>query len=59
MNPIEVPPSTSVQPIALDSNGDMKIDLLGFEPGSGSAYKIWQNVWNASLPKSPMFDVYA
>lgn len=55
---IEVPPSTAVQPIALDYNGDLKIDLLGLEAGSGSAYKIWQNVWNASTPNPTMFKVY-
>ncbi|EIN08003.1 hypothetical protein PUNSTDRAFT_121158 [Punctularia strigosozonata HHB-11173 SS5] len=52
-NPLHVPPSTLVQPIAFDANGDMKIDLLGIDPissGSSSSHavKFWQNVWDGT-----------
>jgi integrin alpha FG-GAP repeat containing protein 1 len=56
MNPVDVPPSTTVQPIAMDANGDMQIDLLGLVPGS-EPIKIWQNIWNASNPSAPMFNM--
>ncbi|KAJ2926340.1 hypothetical protein H1R20_g10751, partial [Candolleomyces eurysporus] len=32
----------------------MKIDLLGIPPSTNSL-QIWQNVWNASEPNSPLF----
>ncbi|KAF8061672.1 hypothetical protein FPV67DRAFT_1673289 [Lyophyllum atratum] len=60
-NPITVPPSTHSQPIPIDADGDMKIDLLGITPSSKSDSKaplqLWQNVWNASRPNSPLFDI--
>ncbi|RDB23975.1 T-cell immunomodulatory protein [Hypsizygus marmoreus] len=59
--PISVPPSTLSQPIPIDVDGDMKIDLLGITPSSKgnsrSPLQLWQNVWNASQPNSPLFDV--
>ncbi|KAG8896291.1 hypothetical protein FRB99_008955 [Tulasnella sp. 403] len=52
-SPISVPPSTSAQPIAIDANGDMKIDLLGISPSSSPpALQIWQNSWNPSSPSN-------
>jgi len=60
-NPISLPPSTLSQPIPIDLNGDMKIDLLGITPSSKSnslsPFKVWQNVWNASQPHSPLFKI--
>ncbi|GLB35509.1 putative repeat domain in Vibrio, Colwellia, Bradyrhizobium and Shewanella [Lyophyllum shimeji] len=60
-NPITVPPSTLSQPIPIDADGDLKIDLLGMTPSSKGDSKaplrLWQNVWNASQPNSPMFDL--
>jgi len=58
-NPMTLPSSTPSQPIPLDVDGDMKIDLLGITPGSldGSnpTFQLWQNVWNASAPDSKLF----
>ncbi|KIO28141.1 hypothetical protein M407DRAFT_72199 [Tulasnella calospora MUT 4182] len=50
--PISVPRSTLAQPIPIDTNGDMKIDLLGLSPSTPtqSYLRIWQNTWD---PKSP------
>jgi integrin alpha FG-GAP repeat containing protein 1 len=56
-SPLSVPPSSLSQPIPIDTNGDMKIDLLGI-PSRESSFKVWQNVWNASQPHSPLFDLY-
>jgi integrin alpha FG-GAP repeat containing protein 1 len=62
-NPIAVPPSTLSQPIPVDVDGDMKIDLLGITPSSKSNSKsplqIWQNVWNVTRPESPLFEMCA
>jgi hypothetical protein len=57
MNPLNVPSSSGVQPMTMDANGDMKIDLLGLVPGSSSSFKIWQNVYNSTQPQSPPFNV--
>ncbi|EMD34350.1 hypothetical protein CERSUDRAFT_117229 [Gelatoporia subvermispora B] len=59
MNPVSAPPSTMSQPIPMDFNGDLKIDLLGIpaRPSSGSSFKVWSNVWNSSQPNSQIFDV--
>jgi hypothetical protein len=60
-NPIAIPASTLSQPIPIDTNGDMKIDLLGITPQSArsnSPVQIWQNAWNASQPNSPVFNMY-
>ncbi|KAG6831217.1 hypothetical protein H0H92_012014 [Tricholoma furcatifolium] len=60
-NPLTVPPSTLSQPIPIDANGDLKIDLLGVTPSSQgnskAPFQLWQNVWNASQPNSPLFEV--
>ncbi|KAI0648361.1 hypothetical protein C8Q79DRAFT_906145 [Trametes meyenii] len=55
--PITAPPSVSAQPIPVDINGDLKIDLFGITspPSSSSTFKVWQNVWNASTPHSDIF----
>ena len=60
-SPISAPPSTLAQPIPMDWNGDLKIDLLGISSPSSSAspFRIWQNVWNASQSDSPIFNLYA
>ncbi|KAJ6515434.1 hypothetical protein C8R45DRAFT_956505 [Mycena sanguinolenta] len=54
-NPLSVPASALPQPIPIDVDGDMKIDLLGMAPDS--SLQVWQNVWNASEPLSPLFTV--
>ncbi|KAH9056751.1 hypothetical protein EDB87DRAFT_1169296 [Lactarius vividus] len=51
-------PSSLAQPIPFDSDGQMRIDLLGLQPGF-SQLRMWKNVWNASDPpvccmRSPM-----
>ncbi|KAJ7494497.1 hypothetical protein B0H11DRAFT_2004943 [Mycena galericulata] len=60
-NPLSVPASALPQPIPIDVDGDMKIDLLGMTPSSqgssSSPFQVWQNVWNASQPHSPLFNV--
>ncbi|KDQ33979.1 hypothetical protein PLEOSDRAFT_1052766 [Pleurotus ostreatus PC15] len=59
-SPLSVPASTMAQPITVDMDGDMKIDLLGITPfskGSASPLRLWQNVWNASQPNSPLFEI--
>ncbi|KAJ7611627.1 hypothetical protein FB45DRAFT_940496 [Roridomyces roridus] len=60
LSPIPVPASALAQPIPIDVDGDMKIDLLGITPSSSSSsspFQVWQNVWNASQPHSPVFSV--
>ncbi|KAF8214026.1 hypothetical protein K438DRAFT_1802750 [Mycena galopus ATCC 62051] len=57
-NPLTAPPSALSQPIPIDVDGDMKIDLLGMAPSSQDL-QVWQNVWNASDPLSPLFSVGA
>jgi integrin alpha FG-GAP repeat containing protein 1 len=60
-SPLSLPPSTYAQPIPVDTNGDMKIDLLAMTEASASdpsmPLTIWKNVWNASQPDSPLFDL--
>ncbi|KAG6840620.1 hypothetical protein C0991_005519 [Blastosporella zonata] len=60
-NPLTLPPSTLSQPISIDAGGDMKIDLLGMTPSSQgdskAPFQLWQNVWNASQPNSPLFKI--
>jgi integrin alpha FG-GAP repeat containing protein 1 len=56
MNPIELPPSTLAQPIPFDSDGQMRIDLLGIQPGF-SQLSMWKNVWNASNPSGPLYEM--
>ena len=55
-NPLELPPSTLAQPIPFDSDGQMRIDLLGLQSGS-SQLRIWKNVWNASDPSGPLYEM--
>jgi integrin alpha FG-GAP repeat containing protein 1 len=61
INPISVPTSTLSQPISIDVDGDMKIDLLGITPASSgdslSPLQVWKNVWNVSYPQSPLFNM--
>ena len=56
MNPIQLPPSTLAQPIPFDSDGQMRIDLLGLQPESPQL-KMWKNVWNATDPLGPLYEV--
>ncbi|KAJ3892409.1 hypothetical protein GG344DRAFT_87791 [Lentinula edodes] len=59
-NPFYVESSSQSQPIPLDLNGDMKIDLLGMTASSqhnSETFQTWKNVWNASQPHSPLFEV--
>ncbi|KAI0831660.1 integrin alpha N-terminal domain-containing protein [Trametes gibbosa] len=57
MTPIPAPPSVSAQPIPVDVNGDLKIDLFGItSPASSSSpFKVWKNVWNASSTQPDIF----
>ncbi|KAL4065217.1 hypothetical protein J3A83DRAFT_4360504 [Scleroderma citrinum] len=58
--PISVPASTLSQPIPLDVNGDMRLDLLGTPTtrrGSSSPLQVWENSWNASNTKAPLFEL--
>lgn len=50
---IAIPPSTLAQPIPLDYNGNMRLDMIGNVPPTGStptdqdnALTIWKNVWD-------------
>ncbi|KAH8114092.1 hypothetical protein DFH11DRAFT_1595734 [Phellopilus nigrolimitatus] len=54
--PISVPSSNAAQPIPLDANGDLKIDLLGITPGSNSL-SLWENVFNQSAANTPVFSI--
>lgn len=55
--PLSVPTSNAAQPIPLDANGDLKIDLLGLTPGSGTL-SLWKNVYNESNPNTAVFETY-
>ncbi|KAK7449726.1 hypothetical protein VKT23_013201 [Stygiomarasmius scandens] len=59
--PFSIASSSLAQPIPLDINGDMKIDLFGMTPSSQSStksmFQSWRNVWNATQPDSPLFSV--
>ncbi|CDO68919.1 hypothetical protein BN946_scf185000.g62 [Trametes cinnabarina] len=59
LNPIQAPPSLSAQPIPMDINGDLKIDLFGApsQSSSASTFNVWQNVWNASATQSDIFTI--
>lgn len=57
-NPISLPSSSLSQPIPIDLNGDMRIDLLGSTVSSPGTLQAWQNVWNASQPRGQLFNVY-
>jgi integrin alpha FG-GAP repeat containing protein 1 len=60
-NPMIIASSSLPQPIPIDIDGDMKIDLLGMTPtsrGSSDApLQVWKNVWNASSSSSPLFQM--
>ncbi|PPQ63333.1 hypothetical protein CVT24_006706 [Panaeolus cyanescens] len=59
-HPINIQSSLLPQPIPIDVDGDMKIDLLGLTPsssGTDSVLQIWNNVWNASADKPTLFHV--
>lgn len=58
--PLSLPPSSESHPIPFDSTGDLRIDLLGIPPppsGDGDTFGVWQNVWNASRPSSPVYEL--
>ncbi|KAI0373228.1 hypothetical protein BV20DRAFT_938200 [Pilatotrama ljubarskyi] len=59
LTPITAPPSVSAQPIPVDINGDLKIDLFGTTSTapSSSPFKVWQNVWNASADQSDIYRI--
>lgn len=54
LNAVSAPASAQAQPIPMDMNGNLKIDLFGTVPGGSSdgEFKVWQNVWNASQPST-------
>ncbi|TCD70604.1 hypothetical protein EIP91_002634 [Steccherinum ochraceum] len=54
---LSAPVSAPAEPIPVDTNGDLKIDLFGVTPTSTSTFKVWQNVWNASQTRGPVFNV--
>lgn len=59
--PLSLPPSSGSQPIPFDSTGDLRIDLLGISSlssGDQESFSVWQNVWNASRPNSPVYELY-
>lgn len=45
--PKELPSSSPVQPMVLDTNGDMKADLLGMSTDKDSRMKLWKNILSA------------
>ena len=59
MNPIGLPPSPlpqGPQLIPFDGDDQMRIDLLGLQQGS-SQLKMWKNIWNATDPSGPLYEV--
>jgi integrin alpha FG-GAP repeat containing protein 1 len=54
--PLELPPSTLSQPIPFDSDGQMRIDLLGVQAGIPQL-SMWKNVWNASDPSGTLYEM--
>ncbi|KAF8626356.1 hypothetical protein AX15_005010 [Amanita polypyramis BW_CC] len=55
-NAIKIPSSTQSQPIIIDVDGDLKIDLFGESSSRGRGiYQLWQNAWNESDPQSSLF----
>ncbi|OBZ75437.1 T-cell immunomodulatory protein [Grifola frondosa] len=59
LHPVSAPASAQAQPIPMDFNGDLKIDLFGItSPSSSNApFKVWQNVWNSSQTISEIFNI--
>lgn len=62
-DPIAVPPSTLAQPIPLDYDGNMRLDLLGNLPRSTSTpsdqeglLTVWKNVWDTTGDEQVLFD---
>ncbi|KAH6919108.1 hypothetical protein BKA70DRAFT_1249281 [Coprinopsis sp. MPI-PUGE-AT-0042] len=55
-NPLKLPSSTSAQPIPIDIDGDMRIDLLGSRTPDGGL-SVWQNVWNSSDPDTVLYEM--
>ena len=51
---MNVPSSNLAQPIPLDADGSMKIDLLGSTPNS-KFLTLWKNIWNESDSDSQLF----
>ncbi|KAI0345064.1 integrin alpha N-terminal domain-containing protein [Trametopsis cervina] len=58
-DPVAAPASSLSQPIPVDTNGDLKIDLFGTVPSStlSGPFQVWSNVWNSSVAHSPVFEV--
>ena len=58
--PISSPSSALPQPMPVDLDGDMKIDLLGMIPssqGSSTPLKAWRNTWNVSESQPTLFNL--
>ncbi|KAJ7581491.1 hypothetical protein C8J56DRAFT_833576 [Mycena floridula] len=55
--PLPMSPSSVAQPIPIDLNGDMRIDLLGADPTSKSL-QVWNNVWSPGTPNQ-LFNITA
>ncbi len=60
-NPVAIDASSLSQPIVVDMNGDMKIDLLGMTAASEGnpdvSLKMWKNVWNDSSDARSLFQL--
>ncbi|KIJ63277.1 hypothetical protein HYDPIDRAFT_92805 [Hydnomerulius pinastri MD-312] len=57
---IPVQSSTLSQPIPVDINGDMKIDLLGTpssQQSSSNPLRAWKNTWNSSQSQPTLFEI--
>ncbi|KAG2047539.1 hypothetical protein BDR06DRAFT_963815 [Suillus hirtellus] len=57
---ISVASSTLSEPIPVDIDGDMKIDLLGtaYSQGTYTApFTVWRNIWNASQSPPTLFEL--
>ncbi|TFK88288.1 hypothetical protein K466DRAFT_489199 [Polyporus arcularius HHB13444] len=58
LNTVSAPVSGLAQPIPMDMNGDLKIDLFGVTSQASSVpFKVWRNVWNSSDPHSDIFSI--
>ncbi|GBE82743.1 integrin alpha N-terminal domain-containing protein [Sparassis latifolia] len=59
LTPVSALPSIQAQPMPMDFNGDLNIDLFGIPApqSSNSPFKVWQNVWNSSQTNSPIFEI--
>ena len=60
-NPVAIDMSSLSQPIVVDINGDMKIDLLGMtavsEGNTDVSLKMWKNIWNDSSDARSLFQL--